>query len=81
MVCPHGVVLKIYTLSDPQNLLDRICSLDTIRVVDYPSLQYKIPPKKDEILESLSVAVSMRGTTGVDESLRVVQLLDELGKL
>ena len=36
---------------------------------------------KDEILETISVAVSMRGTTGVGESLRVVQLLDELGKL
>jgi AhpD family alkylhydroperoxidase len=36
---------------------------------------------KDEILETISVAVSMRGTTGVAESLRVVQLLDELGKL
>ena len=36
---------------------------------------------KDEILETLSVAVSMRGTTGVAESVRVIQLLDELGKL
>ena len=36
---------------------------------------------KDEILETISVVVSMRGTTGVAESLRVVQLLDELGKL
>ena len=36
---------------------------------------------KDEILETLSVVVSMRGTTGVAESLRVIQLLDELGKL
>lgn len=35
----------------------------------------------DEILETLSVVISMRGTTGVAESLRVVQLLDELGKL
>jgi AhpD family alkylhydroperoxidase len=36
---------------------------------------------KDEILETLSVVVSMRGTTGVAESVRVTQLLDELGKL
>ena len=36
---------------------------------------------KEEILETISVAVSMRGTTGVGESLRVIQLLDELGKL
>jgi len=35
---------------------------------------------KDEILDTISVVVSMRGTTGVGESLRVVQLLDELGK-
>ncbi len=36
---------------------------------------------KDEILDTISVVVNMRGTTGVAESLRVVQLLDELGKL
>lgn len=36
---------------------------------------------KEEILETIAVVVSMRGTTGVAESLRVVQLLDELGKL
>ena len=36
---------------------------------------------KDEILETISVVVTMRGTTGVAESLRVIQLLDELGKL
>lgn len=35
----------------------------------------------DEFLETISVVISMRGTTGVAESLRVVQLLDELGKL
>jgi AhpD family alkylhydroperoxidase len=36
---------------------------------------------KEEVLEAISVVVSMRGTTGVAESLRVIQLLDELGKL
>jgi len=36
---------------------------------------------KEEILETLGVVISMRGTTGVGESLRVIQLLDELGKL
>lgn len=36
---------------------------------------------KDEILETLSVAVAMSGNTGVAESLRVVELLSELGKL
>jgi AhpD family alkylhydroperoxidase len=33
---------------------------------------------KEEILETISVVISMRGTTGVAESLRVVQFLDEL---
>jgi AhpD family alkylhydroperoxidase len=36
---------------------------------------------KDEILETIAVEVSMSGTTGIGESLRVIQLLDELGKL
>jgi len=36
---------------------------------------------KDEILETISVNVSMSGTTGIAESLRVLKLLDELGKL
>jgi AhpD family alkylhydroperoxidase len=36
---------------------------------------------KEEFLEAIAVVVSMRGTTGVAESLRVIQLLDELGKL
>jgi len=35
---------------------------------------------KEEFLEVISVVVSMRGTTGIAESLRVMQLLDELGK-
>jgi AhpD family alkylhydroperoxidase len=36
---------------------------------------------KEEFLEALSVVVSMRGTTGLAESLRVIQLLEEQGKL
>jgi len=36
---------------------------------------------RDEILEATSVAVSMGGTMTVGESLRVIKLLDELGKL
>jgi AhpD family alkylhydroperoxidase len=36
---------------------------------------------REEILETLSVVVSMRGTTGIAESLRVIKMLDELGKL
>ena len=35
---------------------------------------------KEEILETIAVVVSIRGTTGMAESLRVVKLLQELGK-
>ncbi|MGD9187859.1 MAG: carboxymuconolactone decarboxylase family protein [Desulfobacteraceae bacterium] len=36
---------------------------------------------KEEILETISVNMAMSGTTGTAESLRVIKLLDELGKL
>ena len=36
---------------------------------------------KEEILETVSVNMAMSGTTGIAESLRVLKLLDELGKL
>ena len=36
---------------------------------------------KDELLETISVEVAMSGTTGIAESLRVLKLLDESGKL
>ena len=36
---------------------------------------------KEEILETTSVNMAMSGTTGIAESLRVLKLLDELGKL
>ena len=36
---------------------------------------------RDEILETLSVEVAISGTSGIAESLRVVKILDELGKL
>lgn len=36
---------------------------------------------KEEILETIQVVISMRGTTGIAESLRVIKFLDELGKL
>jgi AhpD family alkylhydroperoxidase len=35
--------------------------------------------RKDEVFEAISVAVSMSGTTGICESLRVIKLLEELG--
>jgi AhpD family alkylhydroperoxidase len=36
---------------------------------------------KEEILETIGVATTMRGTTGSAESLIVVKLLEELGKI
>lgn len=36
---------------------------------------------KEEFLETLAVATAMRGNTGVAESLRVIELMDELGML
>lgn len=36
---------------------------------------------KEEILETISVEMAMSGTTGIAESLRVIKLLDELGRL
>jgi len=36
---------------------------------------------KEEILETISVNLAMSGTTGIAESLKVIQLLDEMGKL
>lgn len=34
---------------------------------------------RNEVLETMGVALTMRGTTGTGESLRVVKLLEELG--
>jgi AhpD family alkylhydroperoxidase len=36
---------------------------------------------RDELLETIGVVISIRGTTGLAESYKVIQLLDELGKL
>lgn len=36
---------------------------------------------QDELLGTLSAGVAMSGTAGIAESLRVIKLLDELGKL
>ncbi len=36
---------------------------------------------REEILETIQVVVAMSGTTGIAESLRVIEFLDEQGKL
>ncbi|HDR17060.1 MAG TPA: carboxymuconolactone decarboxylase family protein [Desulfobacteraceae bacterium] len=36
---------------------------------------------REEILETIQVVVAMSGTTGIGEGLRVIEFLDELGKV
>jgi AhpD family alkylhydroperoxidase len=36
---------------------------------------------REEVLETIGVVISIRGTTGLAESYKVIQLLGELGKL
>ena len=36
---------------------------------------------KEEVLETLAVEIAMTGTTGIAWSLRVIKLLEEIGKL
>jgi AhpD family alkylhydroperoxidase len=36
---------------------------------------------KEEFLETIAVVVKIRGTSGIAESFRVIQFLDELGEL
>ncbi len=35
----------------------------------------------EEILDTISVVISISGTTGIGESLRVIKFLEEMGKL
>ena len=35
----------------------------------------------EEILETIAVEISMSGTTGIGESMRVIKFLEELGKI
>lgn len=48
-------------------------------VLGQTELALKAGATKSEFLEAIAVVVSMRGTTGIAESLRVVQFLDESG--
>ncbi len=51
------------------------------RVLGQAEGALKLGATREEFLETISVVVSIRGTTGVAESLRVVQFLDEQGIL
>jgi len=48
-------------------------------VLAQTELALKAGATKSEFLEAIAVVVSMRGTTGIAESLRAVQFLDESG--
>jgi AhpD family alkylhydroperoxidase len=48
-------------------------------VLAQTELALKAGATKSEFLEAIAVVISMRGTTGIAESLRVVQFLDENG--
>ncbi len=50
-------------------------------IVGQTMLALQAGATKDEVLETLAVATAMGGTPGLSESFRVLQLLDELGKL
>jgi AhpD family alkylhydroperoxidase len=49
-------------------------------ILDHTIKAVEAGATKDEIMETLSVEVAMSGTTGWGESLRVIKLLEEMGK-
>ncbi len=50
-------------------------------IVGQTMLALQAGATREEIFETLAVATAMGGTPGLSESFRVLQLLDELGKL
>ena len=52
-----------------------------ICIVGHTMLALQAGATKEEIFETISVATAMGGTPGLSESLRVIKLLEELGKL
>lgn len=86
---PFGAVLDVvYKDGALSNKVKRLMSLaialkggTTNCILAQTMLALEAGARKEEILETLSVVVAMSGTAGVAESLRVLKLLDELGKL
>jgi AhpD family alkylhydroperoxidase len=84
-----GAVLdEVYQDGALSNRVKRLMSLaialksgTTNCIIAQTMLALETGASKEEILETLSVVVAMSGTTGVAESLRVLKILDELGKL
>jgi AhpD family alkylhydroperoxidase len=89
LMAPLGAVLDaVYKDGALSNKVKRLMSLaiavkggTTNCILAQTMLALETGASKEEILETLSVVVAMSGTAGVAESLRVLQLLDELGKL
>lgn len=50
-------------------------------ITSQASLALEAGATVEEILETCAVVVSMSGTTGIAETLKVIQLLEEMGKL
>ncbi len=50
-------------------------------IVGQATLAMDAGATKAEILETIAVNMSMSGTTGIGEGLKVLKLLDEMGKL
>jgi alkylhydroperoxidase/carboxymuconolactone decarboxylase family protein YurZ len=89
VMAPMGAVLDaVYKDGALSNKAKRLMSLaialksgTTNCIIAQTLLALETGASKEEILETLSVVVAMSGTTGVAESLRVLKMLDELGKL
>ena len=89
VMAPLGAVLdEVYKDGALSNRVKRLMSLaialksgTTNCIIAQTMLALETGASKEEILETLSVVVAMSGTTGVAESLRVLKILDELGKL
>jgi alkylhydroperoxidase/carboxymuconolactone decarboxylase family protein YurZ len=89
LMTPLGAILDaVYKDGALSNKVKRLMSLaialkggTTNCTLAQTMLALETGASKEEILETLSVVVAMSGTSGVAESLRVLKLLDELGKL
>jgi AhpD family alkylhydroperoxidase len=89
LMTPMGAVLDaVYKDGALSNKVKRLMSLaialkggTTNCILAQTLLALEAGASKEEILETLSVVVAMNGTSGVAESLRVIKLLGELGKL
>ncbi len=88
MAAEFGVIGAAYKDGALSSKFKRLMSLAialgtgcTNCILAQTDLALKAGATKEEILETLQVVISMRGTTGIAESLRVIKFLDELGRL